>query len=83
MITLPAETIAGIVEDATARLVSQLLSEHRANLELLTAAQVCGMLNIMPSTLARIKRLPRVTLAPSVIRYRAADVAAYVESRRA
>ena len=83
MITLPPETVAGIIEDARESLVGQLLTEHRDALQLLSPAQVCGVLDVMPATLARMKKLPRVTLAPSVIRYRAADVAAYIQSRRA
>lgn len=69
-------------EAITAAMVRQLMAENRESLQLLTLAQVCGLLNVDGS---RVKRLPipRCTITPGHYRYRAADVAAFINSRTA
>lgn len=66
------------------RLMERIYQENRESLELLSPAQVAGLLDISPKTLAEIKGLPRITIVPNkIIRYRLADVKAWLESNRA
>ncbi len=60
-----------------------LLAENREELDLRSPTQVAGILDIAPKTLL-MTDCPRVTIVPNkVIRYRLADVKAWLESRRA
>ena len=83
MITLTPAQEADIIAGAKSGLVQRLLTEKRDDLELLTPVQVCGLLNINQKTLDSLKDgPPRVTLVPgAVIRYRASEVAAYIDRR--
>lgn len=59
------------------------LTEYRDELELLTPAQVCGLLNMNQKTLDGLKDGPkRITIVSgAVIRYRASEVARYLLSK--
>jgi len=71
-------------ETIIARLVDALIKENRDDLQLLSPAQTAGILDMSPKTLADIKGLPRITIVPNkIIRYRLADVKAWLESNRA
>ena len=81
MIVLTPEQLDSIIKTATAQLVERLLLERREDLDLLTPAQVCGILDLNTKTLDKLQ-IPRVTLIPGkAIRYRMADVKAWIDSR--
>lgn len=84
MITISKSQEKKIIDGARSGLVERLLTERRDDLELLTPVQVCGLLNVNQKTLDTLKDgPPRVTIvAGSVIRYRACDVASYINRRR-
>jgi|GEM_PF-4640361 len=83
-ITLTPTQMAELIDSARAELVAQLITRFAADLQLLTVVQVCGLLNMNQKALESIKAdLPRVTIVPgSVIRYRACDVAEFIQRRR-
>jgi len=61
-------------------LVASMILNHGDRLTLLSPAQVAGMLDVKISTLFTFG-IPRIELAPKVIRYRIADVEAYLEKQ--
>ena len=74
--------IKQILSDATRLMAGSMITVYRAHLELLTTKEVCGLLNITKARLDKIKGIPRITLIPnSAYRYRACDVATFIESR--
>lgn len=82
MITLPDERMETLLAEVRADLVRTILTEKADHLNLLTGAQVCGILNINQKTLDTIRAIPRVIIIPgSVIRYRLSDVEAFISSR--
>lgn len=83
MITLTPEQEREIIEGAKLIVAKTLLAERRDKLDTLLPVEVCGILKINQKTLDTLKDGPRrVTLVPgSVIRYRACDLAEYLESR--
>lgn len=80
---LTEQQVEALLRHARSEVVKFLLTERRDDLELLTPAQVCGILNVNQKTLDTLKDGPkRVTLVPGkVVRYRASKVAAYISSR--
>lgn len=84
MITLTDDEKKSLFQKALDRLVEYLIRNFSSDLQLLTPSQVCGLLNINQKTLDILKDgPPRVTIvAGAVIRYRACDVAAYIERRK-
>lgn len=69
-------------EAITAAMVRELMTEHRESLQLLTTAQVCGLLNLDAQTVKTLL-IPRCTLKPGQHRYRAADVSEFIAARTA
>ena len=71
-----------MIHDATRAVASTLIKEHRHDLEVLSASQVCGMLDVTPKTLA-VLPIPKIDLLGNAraIRYRASEVANYLESK--
>jgi hypothetical protein len=65
----------------TSEIVAAIISEVGDNLRLITPAQACGILDVSPKTLV-LTGIPRIVLAPKVIKYRLCDIAAYVASCR-
>ncbi len=82
-LSISKEQEDAMIKEATAAVAARLLTERRNDLDCLTASQVCGHLNITPKTLDGLKDgPPRVQIVPgSCVRYRACDVAKYIESR--
>jgi hypothetical protein len=77
--TLTAEESALV----RAALVEKLLAEHREDLELLSPAQVAGILDVQVVYLKTLP-IPRITITPGKIyRYRLADVKAWLAENRA
>ena len=68
-------------EAITAEVVAALISEVGEDLRLITPAQACGLLDVSPKTL-KDTGIPRIVLGPKVIKYRIADIAAYVAACR-
>lgn len=83
MIVLTPEQEEQIIRDATRGLIERLILERRDDLELLTIVQVCALLNLDRRALDNLKDgPPRVTLVVgNQIRFRACDVAVYIERR--
>ena len=65
----------------TSEVVAALIREVGEDLRLITPAQACGILDVCPKTLV-LTGIPRIVLAPKVIKYRLCDIAAYVASCR-
>jgi len=84
MLTLSESQLREIIDGARHDVATRLFTERRDDLQLLSPAQVCGLLDINQKTLDTLPDgPPRVTLiVGKVIRYRACDVAAYVERRK-
>ena len=78
-ITIPRTMIREFVAEARAQLVAELIDAHRDEIQLLSPAQVCGLLDVNPATLSK-SAIPRVVLAPKMIRYRLADVKSFIAS---
>jgi len=79
-ITIPRAMIRDFVKEARAQLIEELITAHREEIQLLTAAQVCGILDVNPKTLSTTP-IPRVVVVPNkVIRYRLADVKKFIAS---
>jgi hypothetical protein len=71
------------VEAIRAGLVAALLRDHREDLELLSPAQVAGILDVQVAYLKTLP-IPRITITPGKIyRYRLADVKAWLAENRA
>lgn len=81
-VTLDQEMKERVERAAQKQIVAEVLEGKRETLELLTPAQVAGMLDVTPRTLAEMP-IPRVDLAGNgrVLRYRLSDVTVYVESQ--
>lgn len=80
MITLTQLQTADIIETVKSGLIEALLLDLKSDLQLLTTPQVCGLLNVDPRTLLSL-RIPRVTLKVGQYRYRACDVAKFINDR--
>ncbi len=66
------------------RLARMIYEGCREDLELLSPAQLYGLLDVSHKTLWTLTDIPRVTVIPNkVIRYRLSDVKAWLASRRA
>ena len=65
----------------TSEVVAAIIAEVGDKLKLISPAQACGILDVSPKTL-RDSGIPRIVLAPKVIKYRLCDIAAYVASCR-
>jgi hypothetical protein len=76
-ITIPRSMIREFVDEARAQLVTELIDAHREEVQMLSPAQVCGILDINPATLTKTA-IPRVVLAPKMIRYRLVDVKEFI-----
>lgn len=82
MITLSKDEMSGLLEGVKADLVRALLQDLSSELQLLTQAQVCGILDVTVTTLNTLP-IPKVqVIQGKVIRYRVSDVVAFLESRR-
>jgi len=57
-----------------------LIADDMDELNSLSPARVCGILDIVPATLAKLP-IPRITLAPGIVRYRKSDLKYYLESK--
>ncbi|NQX00101.1 hypothetical protein HQ447_05530 [bacterium] len=79
MITLSENQLAGLMAEVKAELVAKLLSDRHEDLQLLSANQACGLMNVDVRTLTKL--IPRVVIFPNNYRYRAADIAAFVAER--
>ena len=82
-ITLTDSQVQKLLAEAKQEFVEKLLAEFGDDLQLLSPACVCGILDINQKTLDTLPDgPPRVTLVVGkVIRYRACDVAAYIRKR--
>jgi len=65
----------------TSSVVAAIISEVGEELRLISPSQACGLLDVSPKTL-RDTGIPRIVLAPKVIKYRLTDIAKFVASRR-
>lgn len=82
MITLSKDDMSSLLENVRADLVRALLQDLSPDLQLLTQAQVCGILDVTVTTLNTLP-IPKVqVIQGKVIRYRASDVIEFLESRR-
>lgn len=63
-----------------AGMVEKLYNDHRDDLQLLTIVRVCGLLDVDHRTLATLP-IPRVTIKAGQYRYRASDVAKFINDR--
>lgn len=79
-IVLTDQQVTILLKEARDGLIAHLIKEHGEKASLLSPAQVCGLLDVTPKTLAELK-IPRVVLGPQNIKYRLADVTAFIEAR--
>ena len=64
----------------TSEVVAAIIAEVGEDLRLISPSQACGLLDVAPKTLKE-SGIPRVVLAPKVIKYRLADIRAFIQSR--
>jgi hypothetical protein len=63
--------------------IEHLLAEHRDNLDLLSPAQVCGILDVSANTLTNLQ-IPKITIIPGkVYRYRASVIKQHLAENEA
>jgi predicted DNA-binding transcriptional regulator AlpA len=75
-----AKVAREIADEAKGELVRELIEQNREAVQLLSPAQVCGILDMNPTTLNKTD-MPRVVLSGGkMIRYRLSDVRAFIES---
>ena len=67
-----------ILAETRRELVATLIAEHRDNLRLMSPSQLAGLLDVNAHSLLTLG-IPRIEIAPKVIRYRVTDVEAYLE----
>ncbi len=73
-----AEVIRGVTLSAKAEVIKRLNEDY----DLLSASQVCGMLDITANTLMKLP-LSRYPLIPGkIVRYKRSEIAAYLEKIR-
>lgn len=71
-----------MIDHATRIIAQQLIEEQSGDLVVLSASQVCGILDVTPKTLADLP-IPKIDLLGNAraIRYRASDVADYLNEK--
>jgi hypothetical protein len=78
---LSTSQLSSLITAARADLVEMLVRDHGESVKLLSPAQAAGMLDVHPKTLTSLP-IPRIVLTPKVIKYRLADISAYIASVR-
>ena len=72
---------AEIKKEAAKMVALHVILERNVDfMDTLSPAEVCGPLNITPGTLAKLP-IPRITLAPGIVRYRKSDLKFYLETK--
>ena len=72
-----------VIDRIVAGTIERLLTDHRDELELLSPAQVCGLLNISVGTLNKLE-IPKITLIPGkVYLYRASVIKQHLAQNEA
>lgn len=69
-----------LIESAKAEIVRSLLAENRDDLSLLSPSQAAGILDLNVTTLGTLG-IPRIELAPKMIRYRVADIRKFLSQK--
>lgn len=81
MIDLDSKTKADLLGQIRDSAVKALIGDHWKDLELLSIQQVCGLLDVSDPILRGLP-IPRINIVPGkVVRYRATDVAEFINSR--
>ncbi len=63
-----------VIDRVVSGTIERLLTEHRDELDLLSPAQVCGILDVATNTLTGLE-IPKITIIPGkVYRYRASVI---------
>lgn len=82
-VTLPISKAqeAALMEDITCRATREVIADFGAKFKMFTVSQVCGFLNMSAKTLNELNPpIPKAQFGTQV-RYRAADLENYIESR--
>ncbi len=81
-IDLSAQERRAMINEAASLVASKMIKQYGDDLEVLSAAQVCGMLDVTPKTLSLLP-IPKIDLLGNAraIRYRASEVVGYLESK--
>lgn len=79
-LSLSSQQLTDIIEQAVQKLVNHLIMERRDDLQLLTVVQASALLHLEVRTLNKL--VPRIVISPGQYRYKASDIAAFIEKRR-
>jgi hypothetical protein len=79
-IALSCHERAALIDAAKAEVVRSLLAENRDDLSLLSPSQAAGILDVNINTLGTLG-IPRIELAPKMIRYRVADIRKFLSQK--